>query len=115
MIKVNILGTQYKIVQRTAQEDSKLYKIDAYCDYTSKTIVYIKHSIEDIMDMGLDNLQYAVKRILRHEIVHAFLYESGLWANTPASDNWSLNEEMVDWIAIQSPKLFEVFKKLELL
>lgn len=38
--------------------------------------------------------------MIRHELVHAFLFESGLSVNS-----WADNEEIVDWIAIQFPKL----------
>ena len=46
------------------------------------------------------------KQLMRHEIVHAFLSESGLSANALSPDGaWALNEEMVDWFAIQGPKI----------
>lgn len=51
------------------------------------------------------------KKVLRHEIVHAFLYERGLWQNSYGSKCWAQNEEMVDWIAIQEPKLNRAFKE----
>lgn len=40
-------------------------------------------------------------KIVRHEIVHAFLKESGLDCNS----DWARNEEIVDWIALQGPKI----------
>ena len=46
------------------------------------------------------------KKVLRHEIIHAFLYESGMWNNS---------ETITDWIAIQSPKLFRTFKEADCL
>ena len=45
--------------------------------------------------------------VKRHELIHAFLYESGLDACS-----WANNEEMVDWIAIQFPKLFKAFQEV---
>ena len=46
------------------------------------------------------------KRILRHEIIHAFAFESGL-----ADDSaWAMDEEMTDWIAHQFPKMLAAFK-----
>ena len=56
----------------------------------------------------------ALNKTLRHEIVHAFLYESGLNRNT-FSDNgkpWAVNEEMVDWFAIQGPKIMELWSSI---
>ena len=37
-------------------------------------------------------------------------------ANTHICDNgWAANEEMVDWIAIQFPKILEAFKVADVL
>ena len=44
------------------------------------------------------------KNVLRHEIIHAFFFESGL-------DTYCNNEELVDWLAIQVPKMIDVFDK----
>ncbi len=44
---------------------------------------------------------------LRHEIVHAFLYESGL----NNSSDWARNEEIVDWIAVQGLKIVKAWKE----
>lgn len=50
------------------------------------------------------------------ESADAFLFESGLSSNTHGIYGaWAENEEMVDWIAIQSPKIFKVFQELEIL
>lgn len=65
--------------------------------------------------MDLDNLDEVKKRILRHELLHAFMYESGLWCNSFGVNIWAENEEMTDWFAIQSPKIFELYKDLNLL
>lgn len=56
------------------------------------------------------------RKTLRHEIVHAFLAESGLFNNTYNVEvGWAMNEEMVDWFAIQSPKIFKIYLDLDLL
>lgn len=54
-----------------------------------------KQSAESVKDL----IAYQ-KKVLRHEIVHAFLYESGLWQNAYGSKCWAKNEEMIDWMAI---------------
>ena len=43
----------------------------------------------------------------RHEIIHAFLCESGLAENS----TWAQEEEMVDWFAKQAPKLIKAWKE----
>ena len=50
-------------------------------------------------------LKQPKKEILRHELIHAFLVESGLNRNC----GWH-NEEMVDWLAIQFNKIKDIFK-----
>ena len=56
------------------------------------------------------------KKTLRHELIHAFLNESGLSDSSNCYEGaWTKNEEMVDWFAIQSPKIFEVFKEVSVL
>ena len=49
------------------------------------------------------------KKVLRHEIVHAFLYESGLWNNSGNVKAWGQSEEITDWIALQFPKMLQAF------
>ena len=45
------------------------------------------------------------------QIVHAFLYESGLRQNAYGSKCWAKNEEMIDWMAIQIPKIQRAYKE----
>lgn len=109
-MKIDVLGTTYTIKYHTTNQDEKLEKCDGYCDYTTKEIVIIKRTEKDIMDLG--NLKFVNDRILRHEIIHAFMYESGVWCSSFGISNWAENEEMTDWFAIQFPKIKKVFKKL---
>jgi len=62
-----------------------------------------------------DKIKRYQNKIARHEIVHAFLYESGLDCNSLKQYNWAENEEMVDWFAIQGPKIFKIYKELDIL
>lgn len=109
MKKVNILGTDYKIEFKEDHEDNMLSNANGYCDYTGKRIVVLAKMRKDD---DVDNFEFEQKRIMRHEIVHAFLCESGLIGNTYCVDNgWARNEEMVDWIAIQFPKILKAFEE----
>ena len=66
---VNILGREYSIYTRSRAEDAKLKEYDGYCDYSVGEIVTVQRE-DDPMNM---RDQDAVdKRILRHEIIHAF-------------------------------------------
>lgn len=105
---VHILGTEYKIL--IIDEDDYRFSKDAdgWCDVQAKEILLFnyKQDINSVKDL----VAYQ-KKVLRHEIVHAFLYESGLRGCSCGSDSWAKNEEMVDWIAIQEPKLNKAFKE----
>lgn len=108
---VHILGTEYKIL--ILEESDYRYspeEADGWCDTASKEILIMnyKQSVESVKDL----VAYQ-KKVLRHEIIHAFLYESGLWQNAYGSKCWAKNEEMVDWMAIQLPKIQKAFKEAE--
>lgn len=106
-MKVNILGTEYTIKEATTEEDCKLEEMNGYCDVTTKEIV-IERIKED--KFTVKDLKAFTDKVLRHEIIHAFLYESGLHTNT--ENQWAVNEEIIDWIAIQLPKIIEVLNSL---
>ena len=79
---VSVLGEKWDIEFVGEGSDPKLEECGGYCD--------------------LDEMQ---RRTLRHELVHAMAYESGLDDNS----EWAMNEEMTAWVANQAPKMFEVF------
>ena len=108
---INVLGTEICVIFRDDKQDPKLEELGGYFDATESMIV-VKIPEKDKMSYG--NLENHQKKVLRHEIIHAFLHESGLdWSSSPA-DCWATNEEMVDWLAIQSPKIFKVFREQKL-
>lgn len=107
MKKIKILGAKYTIKIRNPAQDKYLKEADGYCDKTTKTIVIAKEDTES----ELGNYEVYLKKVLRHEIIHAFLFESGLAENYQHADQYGQEETMVDWIAIQFPKLWKAFKK----
>ena len=82
--------------------------IDAgYCDTSLKLCVARKYTAAERREPGsLKDLDAYMRKCMRHELVHAFLYESGLSINGNNAPAWPTNEEMVDWMAIQGPKLY---------
>lgn len=112
---VDVLGTKYAIEKRSYEADPyfKEAGCDGYCDFNTKIIVVCK------MDTYPGNnytragyFETGEQEILRHEITHAFLYESGLDGNAmPHYGAWALNEEMIDWFAIQGPKIYDAWVK----
>jgi len=105
---VDILGAEYAIVIRSEADDKKLEYCDGYCDWTVKLIAVKKQEREDD---SLHDLALMEKQVLRHEIVHAFLLESGLGHNTIYGGAWAVNEELVDWIALQGPKIYAAWQE----
>lgn len=111
---VNILGTEYKIIMCNEEEHELLNGKfrDGCTDNTTKEILVC----EKKSDCELQDYEYWEKTVLRHELMHAFLFESGLDSSSyGCSGAWACNEEMVDWFAIQSPKIFKVFQELGVL
>lgn len=110
--KINIMGEEWEIIKKNQDEAKGDYILencgDGYCDATIKTIVTLKAVAEKD---ALKNIDVYNKTTLRHEIIHAFLDESGLKQNS----DWARNEEMIDWFANQLPKIFKIYKELNLL
>lgn len=100
--KVDILGTQYTLIEDSVASNPKLINQEAYIEWFAKEIVYetANHNLENPK-----KLEEHDKRIIRHEIVHAFFRESGL-------QDYSNDEVLVDWIALQFGKIEKVFNEL---
>lgn len=111
-MKVNILGTEYTIKKENKRDNKKLESVDGYCDTSVKQII-----VNDIQkdDWTIEDLDSYIKNVTRHEIIHAFLYESGLSVNSNGCEDWATNEEMVDWLAIQFSKILNAFNQAECL
>lgn len=106
---VSILGTIYTIQEQTTEENEHLKDADGYCDRTAKEIVIVDLTREKCT---IKNPEWYRRKLLRHEIIHAFLFESGLGECTNWNDSTIHNEQMVDWFAIQFPKIQMVFEEV---
>lgn len=105
MKEINILGTLYTVEKLEEKDDCMKEMIAVgYTDRTTKRISYLKEK-EGITQV--DNPIKIENITLRHEIIHAFLFESGIDINMQFH-----NEEMVDWLAVQFPKLYKIFREL---
>lgn len=78
MQTVNILGTEYKLIESDSGKDAVLKSADGYCDHTTKTLV-IKDIIPETNSVG--DLEQYKKRVIRHEVIHAFYLNRVLLAN----------------------------------
>lgn len=111
MKTVNILGTEYKIIFDVPDEEMP-EDADGCIDQSIQTIKIAEFESDRNTIQDMDSYR---KKVLRHEIVHAFLYESGMWNNSGSTNCWGMDETITDWIAIQSPKLFQAFKEADCL
>lgn len=110
-MNVNVLGTVYSVTVSNDSKEPRLNDCDGFCDETTNEIF-----ADDYQSYADDlsakrNLKLQTKKVIRHEIVHAFLFESGLAENS----TWAQNEELVDWIAKQGPKIIKAWQEADAL
>lgn len=103
---INVLGTEYEILFKTSEEDKFLMDNAGYIDRSVKKIVIAQKD----SDCELEDFEAYKKTVMRHEITHAFMEESGLSVNFEHK-TIGIDETMVDWIAIQFPKLKKTFEE----
>lgn len=103
---VHILGAKWTIKEQSVSENELLENCDGYCDWTTRELVVEREQVGSLGDM-----ERYIRKVLRHEIVHAFLFESGLYEASCSADAWAKNEEMVDWIARQGQKIYDAWKE----
>ena len=104
-MKIDIMGSQWSIAERSEKDDPLLSGCDGYCDWTTKSLV-----IEREIDGNLNDMEVYIRKVKRHEIVHAFLEECGLAEGSSENGAWARNEEMVDWFARVGPKIYRAWK-----
>lgn len=110
LMKVDILGTKYEILKGSVKKFPHLKDSDGYIDTSIKRIVVLDMQTFEKDESRLADLDYYAKKVKRHEITHAFMYESGLSVSSADIEQWATNEEMIDWFAIQAPKMYKAFK-----
>lgn len=104
--KIMVLGTEYTIKVVEEKLDPVLKNFDGYCDYSTKTIIVKDYNgVKD--PLSPDDPTVHANSTLRHEIIHAFFYESGL-------EEYYRDERVVDWIALQFPKMAKLFDSIEI-
>ena len=105
---VSVLGTNYGIYLDVSEDDDETLKECAgYCDKTTKRICVGRQ-----MNSNLGDYSEYRKYIIRHELIHAFLFESGIGADT----TWDIEgqehpEHMVEWVSMQFPKMVKAFQE----
>lgn len=113
-MEVNILGTTYQVFYETLQENKRYRDCAGYCEFYAKEIHVRRYTPEDEDTTERDSkrLDILAQKVLRHELIHAFMYESGLHVNSHDVTQWSMDEEMTDWFAIQMPKIMAAYDEI---
>lgn len=92
---LNILGTVYRVYEALEEDPNVDGRTKGYIDYTNKSIIIttFNKTTSDFADIEVYN-----DDILRHEIIHAFLKESGL-------TSYYEDEILVEMLTVQVPKM----------
>lgn len=101
--RIVILGSEW-VVEYVEMGDAEM---DGETDYTDRTI---RIRTDNVFEVG-DFVQLQNKQ-LRHEVIHAFMAESGLQSNFEHYQKYGHEETTVDWFAIQFPKILRVYTEL---
>ena len=114
MKKVNILGTTYKVYTNIPyKKDPSLEGRFGYTSFPNRKIVVADiRTIPGWEDVDQEAAKDTFAHTMRHEVIHAYLCESGLNASSNSVESWACNEEMVDWFAMQMPKMMKTFREL---
>lgn len=105
--KISVLGKEWEVCIVKPEEDARLNDTDGFADWTALKIV-----IANRMSEG--NLEYPygyLLKVVRHELIHAFMRESGLGECAFAGPD--MEEIWVDWLAIQWYKLGKIIDEAE--
>lgn len=110
---VNILGTKYSITMYSDDlfsrcTNTEIGECGGICNSFLKEIYIAERDTEQERKSTRAEM---VKLSLRHEIVHAFLFESGMDENSNPSEAWGTNEEMVEWFSTQGPKIYQAWRE----
>lgn len=109
---LNILGSRWKLKVIPRSSDPMFGAYDGYTDRSIRTIYVADSNVKEAEDMK--DWESYLKIVKRHEIIHAFLVESGL-AQDMSHPDYGHDEQSIDWMAIQFPKMIEAFQKAEAL
>lgn len=107
--EVHILGEAWSLYIGNQTEFPELKTCDGYTDKTSRCMVILEKPEES----NLEFYERYQKKVIRHEIIHAFLFASGLHSSArfEAAENEEHPEMMVDWMAVQFPKILKAFRE----
>lgn len=102
-----VLGTDYTVKSWTNKDHPDFFlEKCGECDGPAKKI-----TIENLLDTHETESDETscpeefMNQTLRHELIHAFFFENGIGSES----RWACDEVLVDWLALQMPKLITLF------
>lgn len=104
-IKVNILGTEYQVIINKDSNNPKMKNRAGYIEAYSKEIFLKDIEVDEDTYKNIEEFQ---KKVLRHEMMHAFFHEAGL-------EHYYEDENLVDWLALQIPKIIKAMNEVDCL
>lgn len=104
---VTILGFTWHVCSATETEDPRLEGLSGYTDWTTRTICFDENIIGNI-----GSVKTYMKQVVRHEVIHAFMYESGL-GDSFEHKLYGQEEMIVDWFAFQIGNILNVVIDIE--
>ena len=99
---VMILGAVWTVRSATEAEDPRLEGVNGFTDWTTRTIC-----LEKNIHGNLGSMETYMNKVIRHEVVHAFMFESGLGDSFEHKD-YGQEETIVDWFAFQMGNIVNV-------
>lgn len=104
--EINILGSKWQIIE---DDELRTANADGFADNSVREI-HLQSVFSDDKSSVADMEEYK-ERVLRHELLHAFIFECGL----DTENSWARNEEMVEFFALQFDKIMSVFNAADLM
>lgn len=111
-LKFSVLGNIWHIYVKSAEADPKLKETSGYADPSTRSIIINDFADVRSSEYSIEALSVYRRKVMRHEIIHAFLFESGFDGEESGTDHWAENEKMVEWIALQLPKIVEACQEV---
>lgn len=111
-MKVNILGTKYEIQILNDEEFEQNKHIKLHCDCNNIQLNGLCLGLDKKIIVREQVGKSETNLILRHEIIHAFQFESGI-EHSWKTGAWDCESE-TDWLAYQIDKIHKAFKELNI-
>ena len=109
-IKVPILGEEWtvRIVSEASDPRFKKLNCDGFCDWSTKEMIVNNGDPKEAWSIGdpKNNILHSIK----HELVHAYMFASGLAGDWEHKNEFGQEETVVDWVAWQMEKMADTMK-----